>query len=364
MTTKNIKLSFAILAGLVILSYGFLSFAEEQSATQNNIFLDSDQDGLSDEEEKSYGTDPKNKDTDGDSYSDGAEIKSGYDPKKPAPGDKLTAESVVVSSEESEGNTSETKNLTNDVAEKITTLAQSTDTENGDVSIEQINALMEESLSGNYSEPEFPEIDKDTIKIKEQNYGKLSAEEAKQRKKEDFSKYLAAIFYIFSSNSPEPITTEKDVSSIINSFSKDIIMSISNGTPEQLSGLSASGEKMLEQMNELAVPEDALNIHIKGLQFAKYAISLKDTLQTKQTDPLAYLGSLMNISAFLESSMGFFSEIETKINEYGLQDDPLLDNDMQKLGLPELTELSVPIFEESPAKDDLIDGAEETAIEN
>jgi len=68
--------------------------------------LDTDRDGLSDDEEKMYGTnpnnadtdgdgltdrdevkvfhtDPNNVDTDGDSYQDGAEVNSGYDPKGP-----------------------------------------------------------------------------------------------------------------------------------------------------------------------------------------------------------------------------------------------------------------------------------------
>ena len=42
--------------------------------------LDSDNDGLTDAEEKIYGTDPHNPDTDGDGYLDGAEVKAGYNP--------------------------------------------------------------------------------------------------------------------------------------------------------------------------------------------------------------------------------------------------------------------------------------------
>jgi len=42
--------------------------------------IDTDQDGLTDEEEKELGTDPKKKDTDGDGYSDGDEVAGGYDP--------------------------------------------------------------------------------------------------------------------------------------------------------------------------------------------------------------------------------------------------------------------------------------------
>jgi hypothetical protein len=41
---------------------------------------DTDNDGLSNSEEKKYGTDPKNPDTDGDSYLDGQEVEAGYNP--------------------------------------------------------------------------------------------------------------------------------------------------------------------------------------------------------------------------------------------------------------------------------------------
>ena len=43
--------------------------------------LDSDDDGLSDEEEIFYGTDKNNSDTDGDGYLDGAEVEGGYNPQ-------------------------------------------------------------------------------------------------------------------------------------------------------------------------------------------------------------------------------------------------------------------------------------------
>jgi len=85
---------------------------EESEKNPMDDLLDSDQDGLSDEEEKRLGTDPYNLDTDGDglsdkeevkiyqtnplgfdtdgdSLSDGQEVKQGSDPKNPNPGAKL-----------------------------------------------------------------------------------------------------------------------------------------------------------------------------------------------------------------------------------------------------------------------------------
>lgn len=51
--------------------------------------LDSDGDGLGDADEAKYGSNPLDPDTDKDGYKDGQEIKTGHDPVKPAPGDFL-----------------------------------------------------------------------------------------------------------------------------------------------------------------------------------------------------------------------------------------------------------------------------------
>ena len=62
---------------------GLTDEEEQQLGTDPNA-VDTDSDGLFDREEvKVYTTDPLNADTDGDGYLDGAEVKSGYDPKGP-----------------------------------------------------------------------------------------------------------------------------------------------------------------------------------------------------------------------------------------------------------------------------------------
>ena len=67
----------------------FISASAEDVFSGKNIFQDSDSDGLSNEEERLYGTDPFNKDPDGDGYADGDEVKGGYNPLKRAPGDRI-----------------------------------------------------------------------------------------------------------------------------------------------------------------------------------------------------------------------------------------------------------------------------------
>jgi len=48
-----------------------------------NFDLDTDGDGLTNDQEVDYGTDPKNPDSDGDGFKDGEEVKNGYNPYGP-----------------------------------------------------------------------------------------------------------------------------------------------------------------------------------------------------------------------------------------------------------------------------------------
>ena len=54
---KGTKFTLFIFFSLLILSTAFFVFANDAVSTKN-IFQDSDQDGLSNDEEKLYGTDP------------------------------------------------------------------------------------------------------------------------------------------------------------------------------------------------------------------------------------------------------------------------------------------------------------------
>ena len=47
-----------IFFALLVFSIGFFVSADSKTATSRSIFLDADQDGLSDDEEKIFGTDP------------------------------------------------------------------------------------------------------------------------------------------------------------------------------------------------------------------------------------------------------------------------------------------------------------------
>lgn len=325
---KRVKLTFLVLAILVISSYAFFSMAEENSGTQNNIFMDPDQDGLSSQEEKLYGTDPDKADTDGDGYSDGAEVKSGYNPLKAAPDDKLMNSDTE---NPAANNAEDEKNITKDLANKISAITLSPDSEEKNISLDEIKSMVNESLDQNISEDELPQIDPEDLKIIKQNY-KGTAEEINARKKEDFAKYIVAVYYILSSNSPEPITSGGDVTSIADSVFQKVITALTNRDTSSLSDLSSSGEKILEQLKNVEIPEELVDIHIKGMQFAQYSIQMEDLVAPNAEDPMADIANLSKIQSLVETLMVFSTEIQGKFAEYGLQYDDAIKGKIESYG--------------------------------
>ncbi len=295
-------------------SWAFFVTAQEKSTTQNNILLDSDQDGLTDAEEKLYGTNPHNPDTDGDGYSDGAEVKAGYNPLKPAPGDKLstitntTADAVTAPANSS-------TNLTQQLAQKISTMASSTDPNDQQASLDQIQQTVNDSLGSSEASFTLPQIDPTTIKKKVQNY---SADQADKKKKEDFVTYISTILYIMASNSPVPITSSTDATSAFSQMAQKVISSVSTQDSSDLDSLSKSGQAMLEQIQEVEVPADLIDLHIKALQYATYAQNLKDLIKPNPSDPMYSLVNYSKIAAFVESLSSFATEAQAETDKYNV----------------------------------------------
>lgn len=100
---KKIKIVILVvlLCGAALLLSGGVSLSREKivpkalwnAVNSTESTVDSDKDGLSDDQEKEKGTDPQKADTDGDKFLDGQEVKNGYDPLRSAPGDKVLSNS-------------------------------------------------------------------------------------------------------------------------------------------------------------------------------------------------------------------------------------------------------------------------------
>ena len=329
---KNIQLSLITLLLLVFGSFSFYTYAEERSITNKNIFLDSDQDGLSDEEEKTYGTDPHNADTDGDGYSDGAEVKSGYNPKKPSPGDRLIPEENLSSKNESSIDP-EKKNLTKEVAQKVSTALSNPDSESKEITIDQVKEIVSESLQQESSAEELPVIDPKEIKVKKQDYGNLSKEKQLEKKKADFSDYIAGVSYVLLSNSPEPVSSNDDFTRLNTSITSKLTAALTTQNSGAIEDLSAAGEKTLAQIKDVEVPEEFIEDHTKGLQLAQYTSQLKNSINPVADDPLADLANYSKMQSLLLTMTDFSSTLEEKINEYDIQLDDRMQSKLENYGV-------------------------------
>ncbi len=333
--TKQTLLIFFL---LIIFSFAMIGLAKDNSSGSKSVFVDSDQDGLSDQEEAIYKTDPHNPDTDGDGYSDGTEVKSGYDPLKPAPNDKLVSSNI--SQEQSaqldkiatdikddakndSGSDNSDKNLTKQLSAKL--VAMISDNENNGsktIKLDQINSLIDETISAasQSDSEELPEIDESKIKIKKQKYSKLSKTQRKEQLKKDDEEYLSSVFYIVANNLPRSISTQKD----IQDFSDEIISKISVLATDPQNGmkyfdnLADRGQEILKQLNDVEVPKDMLDLHIRGLQLALYAVSLKDKVKINPNDPVSSLISISGAQSLITLSSDFMTRVENKMNDLNL----------------------------------------------
>lgn len=340
MKLKNLNLSLFILAGLMLLSFAFFVAAEERTNTGNNVFLDSDQDGLTDAEEKTYGTNPHNSDTDGDSYSDGAEVKAGYDPKKPAPGDKITT-SATTGSVLGQNSAKNDENLTQKVSYKISELVSSSDP---NITVDKVKNLIDESMNTDASITEdIPEIKDSDIKIKKQNYSGLSEEKATEKKKEDFINYITAVFYVISSNSPSPLTSASNISSVLMQLTQEITGAMLTRSASSLNDLSESSQKMLKQLKEIEVPQESVEIHKKAMAYAMYAQKLKDYINPNPEDPVEDIANFSKIEALITKLSQFSGEIEESFTKYGIEYDDAIKDKLKSYGInpPEIDEATL-----------------------
>lgn len=160
MSMKKIKiiLLVALLGGVVWILGGGISASRERvvpkalwnaiGKNDSEIGSDSDKDGLSDEEEKKLGTDPKKADTDGDGFLDGQEVKGGYDPLRAAPGDKVLNNNVN-SNSNSNNNTNSNANTNSNNNSNTNTNSQNTNSSNPTVTNSNSNTSSENSTNQN-----------------------------------------------------------------------------------------------------------------------------------------------------------------------------------------------------------------------
>lgn len=307
---------------LLVFSIGFFVSADSNTATSRSIFLDADQDGLSDDEEKIFGTDPLKRDTDGDSYSDGIEVESGYDPLKPAPGDKLVAEddSLGKGGYDESSDTNLTESASNEV---VNILSQVSD-ENPSVSMDDLDASIATLLEQANVEVAIPEVDMDTIKIKRVKCKSSESEErCNARKKDAALGYLTVLAYLVANNSPVPLQSNGDLEVVSNSFLSDATLAFSTGNFALLKDMSSRGEIFLSAVQDIEVPENMLEIHVKALKLGLFSRDLGKAFEKKTGDPIAQIGLLSQAQGMLIIVSDLSDEMMSELTKLGIESVPV-----------------------------------------
>ena len=318
---KHLKNFLMIVTCLFLASFNYFTYAEttgENTAKLNvcDKTLDSDCDGLTNEEEKLYRTDQEKADTDGDSYSDMVEIESGYDPLKPAPGDRVLA--VTAAEAESDlANTAETENVsvTDNFSQKLIELVEE---EDQTVTKEEVMNLVDEQIGLNMQKnitfDTLPEIDQSQVKILKQDYSSLDSKARAEKQAQDAIKYLNDVFYLLINNSPVQFAAAEDFSAFYEEFSSHLAdLSDPNNDPEYFSDLGERLEIFSNQINDVQVPETMVDLHIKFLRIIKGLLTLQDSPGGIAGDPLGRAMILVKAKEYTELMLNF---IESDLLKY------------------------------------------------
>ncbi len=307
-----------LLAVLLLGGFAWGSFARERKESSQTLLVDFDQDGLSNEEERLYGTDPNNDDTDGDGFSDGVEVRSGYDPLVPASeGDKILETDTVASRyEKSVSGT----NLTRQFSAKVAGVTAEALAGNGEISVEQLNEELEDIVNTRISFADLPPIDPSEIRIKKQDYKKLNKKERAERIKQDAEEYISAVSYVINVHSPENIQ-DPDAA---EKFAQEILRKVNGLAVDPtdvgyFKDLARNAEKALNDIREVEVPETLLEQHIKILQVVEYAVTIGEEFKPDKDDPLAMMGSYVELQQLGMLGLELSDELDERLQELGVK---------------------------------------------
>lgn len=297
MKIKHIKNTFFILCIIFLADFNYLSLAAINDQAKTKVVIDSDNDGLSDNEETLYGTNSRNPDTDSDGYSDGVEVKSGYNPLKAAPGDKIYIKQKTKSGTQE---TTSQSSLTNIFIGDFQQFIYSKKGQS--LSIDDVRRFVDNELAANIVPTDIsnmPSIEKSKLKIKSQSYLSLSESEKKKTIEEDAYKYLKQVVYLFISNAPTTIITTEDLDAFQQDFANHLTESFSAENASYFSDLGSRLEIFSQQLNELEIPETMVDLHIKFVRIINGALSLRNSnlvSGNSSNDPMGNIVALTKVN--------------------------------------------------------------------
>jgi hypothetical protein len=363
---KKTKIIATIAVSFVVFATTLFALAQNQNS--GSLFLDSDQDGLTDQEEKAIGTDPFKADTDSDGYSDGKEVESGYNPLKAAPGDKIvlaeqsTSSAIPASSiPTSSAATNSTADLSS--ASQTSALAQlgqtdvlgtdamtdlSSDPNNPNLTNEMIGQLMQLTKDKATDDTSFADnstfssddltqvsqnalqtvdIAKDLPEIKDSELNilpaitdkDLSAEELKAKQKAEIEKYLAQAAFVMASNSPFPVDQPGNLQTQLSAESANLFSAFSSGDSAKIASYTAKAQDGIDQMKKIAVPFVLKDIHKSTLQLALYTLSLKDQISLNTADPMKGLAAASSLQMVAQNTVVIQNQFIQILKNYEIE---------------------------------------------
>jgi len=376
MKNPRFKTKIIVILAVSFVVCGATFFALAESQTNNSLFLDSDQDGLTDQEEHMIGTDPEKADTDGDGYSDGKEVESGYNPLKPAPGDKIvpasqpstplstdqtdsakaasSADSAVsdqtpVNGQDDPANAAllaqagQTNLLGNDAMNDL-----DSDPNNPNLTNEMIGQLMQLTKNKATTDSSFADnptfsstdltqvaqgalqtvdITKDLPEIQDSELNilppvddkKLGEEEIKAKQKTEIEKYLSQSAFIFASNSPFPVDNPDNLETQVSAESNNLISAISSGDTSKVEAYAQKAQTGIDQVKKIEVPYVLKDIHKSMLQLAIYTLSLKDSVAINASDPMKSLAAVSSLQTVAQNATKLQSEFSQILKNYEIE---------------------------------------------
>lgn len=325
--------------GIVVFAWVNLSSAENNGLS---VFVDNDQDGLTDQEENAMGTDPQNQDTDGDGYSDGKEVESGYNPLKPAPGDKLIQEPVVenstLSEEEIAKYIDDGVNITDTFLEKVkeqkgseVSLLQqlsndpqsfedsqkAEELQNISLTAEEMNELLKQSISESSDDDELKLLDESEINVLPRPEGKDETE-IKEKEKKQIEEYFVATGYIMLENAPFEVDNQDQLQEKAVSFVSEFNNIITDGDLGKLVEFKENGAESYQKLKDLEVPYVLKDIHLSALSIFNYMLQQNPGDLVDQNDPVSMVLMIGKMESAVDELQALGTKVETILGDYGI----------------------------------------------
>ena len=355
---KKVSKTKILATGIATLAVFFWTlFAVAENKNGNSLFLDSDQDGLTDQEERMIGTDPQNFDTDGDGYSDGKEVSSGYNPLKAAPGDQIVPGADLSSSQNENGagaaaqnllassgagsllgldssaltndtladlsSDPENPNLTNEMIGQLMSLTKEKAGSSEDFlnnptfSAEDLSLVAQNALQSADITEELPVIRDDEVKLLPPvDDKKLDPEEVKEEQKKEIEKYLASLAFVFASNSPFAIDEPENLTSSLEKEQGNLLTALTTGDTAKIDDYAQKARTAVDQIKKIEVPYVLEDLHKSALQLAIYSLDLKDKAVVDPNDPMKSLSAFSQLRAVGQAGMKLGQEMQSVAEEY------------------------------------------------